>query len=366
MNSIESSYQKNSLFTSDNYEIPLFDKDYTNYLNRSIVLYGSSASGKSMIMRDILYTLKDYIPNMCVICPTNNLNRSYNDIIPTQLIYSEVTEDLIKKIFNRQKVAVKMYNMTNDLDKLKEIYSKLYEKNNIRLMTIMEGYNIIKNKFKSNHNIHISEKKIKLQELDEEHNKNLIIFYKEVITKNKSIIDKNNKLDEIEIRIVNYININPNFLIIIDDAAVSASVWSKYQEVKELFFNGRHHKITFMISFQDDKLLESSLRKNAFINIFTTQITCNSFFERTANNFTKSEKVKMAKLSNFIFNDEKLKNKNYKKLIYIKDRNPTTYYTIANYYDDFQFGSKHLYNLCDKVKKNEDKNEDDYEFSSFF
>jgi hypothetical protein len=121
-----------------------------------------------------------------------------------------------------------------------------------------------------------------------------------------------------------------------------------------------------MISFQDDKLLESSLRKNAFINIFTTQVTCNSFFERTANNFTKAEKTKMAKLSHFIFNDEKLKNKNYKKLVYIKDRNPTTYYIIANYYDDFQFGSKHLYELCNKVKKIEDKNEDDYEFSSFF
>jgi hypothetical protein len=366
MSSEDQNIKSQSLFTQDGYEVPIFDKHYKNYLNRSIVLYGASASGKSMIMRDILYTLKDHIPNMCVICPTNNLNKSYDGIIPSQLIYNEVTEDLIKKIFNRQKVAVKMYNMTNDLDRLKHIYNKLSRKNNEKLMSLIASYNKIKHIFSNNDNIHISEKKIKLQELDEEHNKSLIAFYKEIISKNKSIIDRNNNLDENEIRIINYININPNFLIIIDDAAVSASVWSRYQEVKELFFNGRHHKITFMISFQDDKLLESSLRKNAFINIFTTQVTCNSFFERTANNFTKAEKNKMAKLSHFIFNDEKLKNKNYKKLVYIKDRNPTTYYIIANYYDDFQFGSKHLYELCDKVKKNDDKNEEDYEFSSFF
>ena len=328
-------------------------------------LFLVSASGKSMIMRDILYTLKDYIPNMCVICPTNNLNKSYDGIIPSQLIYNEVTEDLIKKIFNRQKVAVKMYNMTNDLDRLKSIYNKLSRKNNEKLMSILQSYNKIKHIFTNNDTIHISEKKIKLQELDEEHNKSLIAFYKEIISKNKSIIDKNNNLDENEIRIINYININPNFLIIIDDAAVSASVWSRYQEVKELFFNGRHHKITFMISFQDDKLLESSLRKNAFINIFTTQVTCNSFFERTANNFTKAEKTKMAKLSHFIFNDEKLKNKNYKKLVYIKDRNPTTYYIIANYYDDFQFGSKHLYELCNKVKKIENSSGLSFDFSHF-
>jgi hypothetical protein len=71
---------------------------------------------------------------MCVICPTNNLNKSYDGIIPSQLIYNEVTEDLIKKIFNRQKVAVKMYNMTNDLDRLKSIYNKLSRKNNEKLM----------------------------------------------------------------------------------------------------------------------------------------------------------------------------------------------------------------------------------------
>ena len=355
-----------SLYTPDGHEIPLFDKHYSNYLNRSIVLYGASASGKSMIMRDILYTLKEHIPNMCVICPTNNLNKSYDGIIPPQLIYSEVTEELIKKIFNRQRVAVKMYNMTNDIEKLKSIYSKLTRQSNTKLASLTHIYLKVRDGLSKNENLHVSERKIKLQELDEEHHKTLIAFYKEEISKNKSIIDKHNNLDENEIRIINYININPNFLIILDDAAVSANTWSKYQEVKELFFNGRHHKKTFMISFQDDKLLESSLRKNAFINIFTTQITCNSFFERVANNFTKAEKIKMAKLSNFIFNDDRLKNKNYKKLVYIKDRNPNTYYTIANYYDDFKFGSNHLYELCNKVKKNSDDNVEDYEFSSFF
>ena len=357
-----------SLYTQDGYEIPLFDKNYKYFLHKSIVLYGASASGKSMIMRDILYILKDHIPNMCVVCPTNNLNKSYDGIIPSQLIYSEVTEDLIKKIFNRQKAVVKMYNLANDISRLKTIYNKLTKKDNSKLQLLMEGYNKVKRKYNENGDIHISEKKIQTQELDEKHNQNLVAFYKNIINKNRSIIDKNNNLDEMEIKIINYININPNFLIILDDAAVSANIWSKFQEVKELFFNGRHHKITFMISFQDDKLLESSLRKNAFINIFTTEIVCNSFFERTANNFTKAEKTKMAKLSNFIFNDEKLKNKNYKKLVYIKDRQPSTYYVIAEYFEDFKFGSKHLYQLCNKVKKDDNNDDDTFnsDFASFF
>jgi hypothetical protein len=154
-------------------------------------------------------------------------------------------------------------------------------------------------------------------------------------------------------------------MIIIDDAAVSANVWCKYQEIKELFFNGRHHKLTFMISFQDDKLLESSLRKNSFINIFTTEIVCNSFFERRANNFRKDEKDKLAKLAKCIFNDENKKNKSHKKLIYLKDESPSVYYIIADNCGEFYFGSKHLHDLCKKIKKKED--DDDWDdFKNFF
>ena len=124
--------------------------------------------------------------------------------------------------------------------------------------------------------------------------------------------------------------------------------------------NGRHHKITFMISFQDDKLLDSGLRKNAFINIFTTEIVCNAFFQRSANNFTKQEKNKMTKLALSIFNDPKYKEKNYKKLVYIKDKNPNVYYILADYIDDFKFGSDYLHSLCDRVKRKSDSNEESF------
>jgi len=356
-----------SLYAPDGYEIPLFNKDYKYFLNKSIMLYGTSGSGKSTIMFDILYILKDHIPNMCLICSTNKLNKSYDGIIPPQLIYPEVTEDLIKKIFNRQSVVVKMWNLTNDLDRLENIYNKLTNKENSTLQLLKDSYSKIKKKINENENTHIADKKTQNQELDDSHKQNLISFYKKIINKNKPIINRQNNLDELEIKIVNYININPNFLMILDDMATTANVWSKYQEMKELFFNGRHHKITFMISFQDDKPLDSGLRKNTFINIFTTEVVCNSFFGRTANNFTKKEQNKMAKLANFIFNDEKLKTKNYKKMVYIKDLNPNLYYMLADHHEDFRFGSKHLYHLCNKVEK--EKNDDDDftdNFASFF
>ena len=117
--------ENTSIFSEDGTEIPLFSKDYTYFLNKSIILYGSSGSGKSMIMRDILYILKDHIPNILVIAPTNHLNNSFDDIIPPQLIFPDVTEELIQNIFKRQKTVVKLYNMVNDYQRLENIYNEM-------------------------------------------------------------------------------------------------------------------------------------------------------------------------------------------------------------------------------------------------
>jgi energy-coupling factor transporter ATP-binding protein EcfA2 len=354
-----------SIFTNDGEEIPLFDKKYSYFLNKSIILYGSSGSGKSMIMRDILYILKDHIPNMVVIAPTNHLNKSFDDIIPSQLIFPDVTEELIQNIFKRQKTVVKLYNMVNDITKLEQIYNKLAQlSDNFIKNKIINSYNQIKYKYDQNEELHIVEKKIKLKELEDVHKKSLIEFYKKIINRYRNQIMNNQslqiKFDDIEFKIIKCININPNFLLILDDCAYNANVWSKYIEIKEIFMNGRHHKITFMISFQDDKLLDSGLRKNAFINIFTTEIVCNAFFQRSANNFTKQEKNRITKLANCIFNDPKLKDKNYKKLVYIKDKNPNVYYILADYIENFKFGSGYLHNLCNKVKRKDDSNEDNF------
>lgn len=354
-----------SLYADDGEEIPLFSKHYSYFLNKSIILYGSSGSGKSMIMRDILYILKDHIPNILVIAPTNHLNKSFDDIIPSQLIFPDVTEELIQNIFKRQKTVVKLYNMVNDFNRLETIYTKIAQSidHNIK-NKIVNSYEQIKYKYQQNDDLNLVEKKIKLKELDDLHKKSLTEFYKKIINKYRTQIITNpnyqRRFDDIEFKIIKCININPNFLLILDDCAYNANVWSKYIEIKEIFMNGRHHKITFMISFQDDKLLDSGLRKNAFINIFTTEIVCNAFFQRAANNFTKQEKNKMAKLSNFVFNDPKLKDKNYKKFVYIKDKNPSVYYILADFVDEFKFGSDFLHDLCDKVKKKNDAEEESF------
>lgn len=122
------STKQTSLFSNKGNEIPMFDKNVDYFLNRSIMLYGASNSGKSTIIRDILYSLKKHIPNVCVICPTNKLNGSYDGFIPKPLIHSEVSEHLLNDILKRQLLNVKIYNLANDKNKLKDLYNHMIEK----------------------------------------------------------------------------------------------------------------------------------------------------------------------------------------------------------------------------------------------
>lgn len=345
-----------SIFSKEGREIPIFDKNIDYFLNRSVILYGASNSGKSTIIKDILFTLKKSIPNVCVICPTNKLNGSYDNLIPKPLIHSDVKENLLNDILKRQSLNVKIYNLVNDFDKLKFMYNKMIDKQEEKLILLQNAYNIVKNK--------LSDKE-SLEKLKREHDEKIVEFYKDTIssnTKNINSID----LNENDKMLMKHIKINPNFLIIIDDAAVSANTWCKYESVKELFFNGRHHRVTFMIAFQDDKLLDSSLRKNAFINIFTTEKVCNTYFNRPANNFSSQEKKMMLDIADGVFNRNTQKGKkNYKKLVYLRESVPPCRWMQADMVRDFIFGSSFLVKYCGQVSK-DDKEINFSEFEDFF
>ncbi len=349
-----------SIFSKGGREIPIFEKSIDYFLNRSIILYGASNSGKSTIIKDILYLLKKHIPNVCVICPTNKLNGSYDGLIPKPLIHSDVKENLLNDILKRQLLNVKIYNLVNDKEKLEFMYSKMINKNEESLQKIQSAYRKVKT------NLEKMGDSSSISKLNSEHESRIISFYKDTILGNVKHIN-NIDLSDNDKMLMKHVHINPNFLIIIDDAAVSANVWCKYESVKELFFNGRHHKVTFMIAFQDDKLLDSSLRKNAFINIFTTEKVCNAYFNRAANNFSSQEKKMMVDIADAIFSKygKSKDEKNYKKLVYLRESSEPCRWFEASPGKDFIFGSAFLIKYCEQVCK-DDKELNFSEFEDFF
>ena len=333
--------------TVDDVKIDMLDKSYKYYLNKSTILFGASNSGKSTILLEILYLLKDKVPNIFVFSPTADNNNTFAGIVPEPLIFKELDIPKLNDIYKRQQASTKIYNTVNDIKILKILFDRvstitqkqLYDKS---ILTASEFINKNENKNKT-------ENKIVIAEIIKTRDKYLIDLYKTTIRGNKTRL-KNIGLSILEQYILRYLDFNPNCVVVLDDCGAILKKFQKEEVVKKILFQGRHSYINIIITLQDDMNLDSSIKKNSFVNIFTTGQCASAYFERGSNNFNKKEKEIAAKIIPYIFS-----RKDYKKLVYIRDDANPFRFIVADIYDNFRFGSKVLWDLCDKIDKQNKK-----------
>ena len=146
----------------DEFKVETLIKDEDGYIHPRIVMIAPSGSGKSWIVRNILYEMKD-IPCGTVIAPTDKMNKFFDDFLPSAFIHHDYKQDIIPHILGRQK--------------------KILEKN-------------------------------------EERNK-----------KNKEPID-------------------PRTFLVMDDCMATKHLWLKDPNILEIMNQGRHFKLTFILTMQ--------------------------------------------------------------------------------------------------------------------
>ncbi len=77
------------------------------FLNPRIAIIAKSGSGKSWVIREILYYLyKTHIPCGTIIAPTDKMTKFYNDFVPPAFIHHEYKEDIIPKLLKRQRMII--------------------------------------------------------------------------------------------------------------------------------------------------------------------------------------------------------------------------------------------------------------------
>lgn len=341
----------------DNDIIPLVKNSTNIFLHKSTILYGSSGSGKTVLIKHILHLLKDIIPQIIIINPTNKLNHSYSNIVPKQVIYDEIDETLFKTIYDKQTMARQIYDQVQKIESMRKLFEKCSSTNdNNEYRQMINAYNTTKNNIDAKVK-HISQRKSQQTQLREEHEKTIRLFFKQVIRKNKkNLLGSNDyNLTDNEKKIVKYLDYNPNLLLIFDDCAASFKNWGKLTGVNELFFNGRHFYVTTIMSFQYDNTLPPELRSNAFVSIFTTKQSALNFFENKKNGISKQDYKKFSKYIDEIFKYREGCN-NHQKLCYFKhSANYNIQYILANIYEDFKFGSKSLWDFCEQVKRDNEE-----------
>ena len=152
------------------YTFKTFDMEKQLKLGATIVILARRGSGKSVLIKDIMYHLRKKIPTGTIISPTENEDPDFSHYFPMSYIYDKYDPVIIDQIFYRQ---------MNILDKMKKTDRK----------------------------------------------------------------------------------INPHTLFVMDDCAHDDK-WVKDEQIRELFSNGRHKKITYVVAIQDALVIKPFHRGN--------------------------------------------------------------------------------------------------------
>ncbi len=84
---------------------------------RKCVFIARPGSGKSFLMKDILYHLRK-IPMGIVISATEESNEHYKDFVPESFIYGEYQPELVNKVINHQKKVIKKCKTQEEKEKI--------------------------------------------------------------------------------------------------------------------------------------------------------------------------------------------------------------------------------------------------------
>lgn len=334
--------------------IPMFKPSPRYLINKGIILYGPTESGKSTIFREFAFLTKDYFPIVFAFAPTNAETHSYDRIIPAPLVFEDITLKQIGEIYTRQKMAAEIYNNANNLNTLNSLFLKVA---NAKSKMFLEKLLYYKSKaIKEVEEQYESpiEQKQKKDEIEEIFKEKLIKFYKQIINPSFKKF-QTMQITQEEKFALKYRDLNPNILIIFDDALTEIMKLLKDSKkegneiIKNFFFKGRHCKISHWYGFQDDSRLDSEIRKNAHISIFTSKAVALAFFSRAANNFSKAEIKKAEAIIDVIFSNNA---PNFAKLVYSRlDPKYKFYYIVAKEYsdDEIQMCSQLVRNFCKKI-----------------
>lgn len=332
-------------------KVPKFVPTPDKIVNKSVILYGESGTGKTQIIRDIMYINKDEFTDGVVFCPTNQENEDYAGYFPDPLIFEDFGLEDITNIYNRQQERSKRYKAANNRIKLKELFDIIKTDKE-------DGYHrMIKKKYDNEiskiENITSDwERKNAREDWEKRMNNEYVNFYKHYITKNTPTINIYNDHQQ---RIYMDLYMNPRTLVIFDDAMEEIKTLIKLgnkennQVVKNFFFKGRHLHITHIYTFQSDLKLDKGIKDNAFFSIFTTPDSAKGFFNKA--NMCKSlhDKKRVEGCADEIFGDDE---KKYRVMVYDRKnfKNPFCHFK-ADLHDNFKMCGEGTWDFCKVIEK---------------
>lgn len=318
-------------------KIPYLKKDLKYFYRKITLLYGETESGKSTIIQEALYLLRDKIPNVIIFAPTNDSNNLYTGKVHAPGIFRKLSIEILEEINERQKKCMKIYSIANDMDTMRAIFLKVADS---RMRAIVESINkdaeqylssIIQN-YSDPGLRHAEEKKIK-----DMRNNALRSAYKLCIANNKKQLMKESSLTEVQQIAVQFHDHCPDLLLVFDDCASFFKEHQKETVIMDMFYQGRHDGLTSIFSFQGDKDIPPNLRRAAHTAIFTTPACAMAHFSTNSNGYDRQIKKRIDLAIDRIFRQDG-EMPTYRKLAYLRNEAEKIQCILADSYGDFKMG----------------------------
>ena len=351
-----------NLTTKEGDIIPWLEKDYNNYLDKTTLIFGGTGSGKTTIIEEILYLLKDHIPNFIVIAPKTS-DSTYKSKLPARCIKEDFTKQQLKQLWDRQYAVTDIYNIANKFEILEELFNMIPNRESIIMIESIKRKALQKIKEIETSFLDYGQKKAQKLAIEESQKKHIKTIYKDTIRKNSFVLKSNLNLTAQQMIAIEYLDFNPRLGLIIDDSSEKFQKWMSYFKKNEdnifgsIFYKNRWNYLTLIFAAHDDKVINPEFRKNSRVTIYTGSVSLVTSLNRQGNGYTTKEKKDTMRYATRVFsNDEKSNIKTHQKLCYIREDAHPWKYTIAEPPPDFKLGCNPTIELIANMPSNNENN----------
>ena len=326
--------------------IPDFAMTVEALADKSTLILGGTGTGKSIIVNEVLYTLREHIEQVIVISGTDNSNGAYGDkVVPEQCVYTAFTPELLENLYERQSAFADVYKRANDAKLLKRLFERAESADGRRMVASIEQR-------LSQYEAEVTDTtpdpqaaSAKIEHLRKDCNELIISIYKHYIRKHRDIIMRYKMAPE-EQHALKYIDFNPRLLLIFDDVTEQIDRYKKHQIMQKIFFQNRHAYITVVIAAHSDSALGPALKKSAANTIFTDSLAARGYFNRDTNSI-KTDKVLMG-LVNTAISQVRPSKENFTKLVW-QGSEGKFHKHKAEPHSNFRFGGDALWRYCSLI-----------------
>lgn len=328
-------------------EFPDFDWTVRHYLDRTTVAYGESGTGKSTIIVNLLKTLQPHAQQIIVFSPTDPQNKTYScGIVPLPLIHYELTLEKLETIWDRQSAMAAVYARANNFETIERVYNKsptsrvtdFIARANAKKSEALE---LVRSQYMDEGTI-----SKKSEEIEKRFREMLTIVYKKAIYESRSVL-KGLNLTEDERFTVDYVTFNPRIIVIFDDCTpmLQDKKIKRSEVFKKMFYQNRWVFMSIIIAAHNDKSLEPDIRKNCYLNIFTSKQCAIPFFEGKTNSFDRDTIAKAREAIKCIDEPQR----GHRRLAYVREENKF-YILTAKKFPPFQFCPGIINEYCNRIK----------------